>query len=108
MHLIGIRRSLAERHPWLPVSVLKAFVKAKAIALEELSLIGHLAATLPWPVAEHQRAKKIMGDDYWSYDLEANRHTLETFLRYSREQGLIEPIPVEALFAPSVLELSRV
>ncbi|MBI2317531.1 MAG: ABC transporter substrate-binding protein [Betaproteobacteria bacterium] len=108
MHLIGIRRSLAERHPWLAVSVLKAFAKAKAIALEDLSLIGHLAATLPWPVAEYQRAKKLMGDDYWSYDIEANRHTLETFLRYSHEQGLIKPIPVEALFAPSVIELSRI
>ena len=108
MHLIGIRRSLVERHPWLAVSVLKAFVKAKTIAMEDLGLIGHLSATLPWPVAEYHRAKKVMGDDYWSYDIRANRHTLETFLRYSHEQGLIEPIPVDALFAPSTLELSKI
>lgn len=108
MHLIGIRRSLVERHPWLAVSVLKAFVKAKALAMEELSLIGHLSATLPWPVAEFHRARNLMGADYWSYDIEANRHALETFLRYSHEQGLIKPIPVEALFAPSTLELSKI
>src|SRR5262249_48515706 len=32
MHLIGIRRDLAERHPWLAVNVQKAFAEAKAIA----------------------------------------------------------------------------
>ena len=36
MHLIGIRRSLVEQHPWLAPSVLKAFTRAKAIALEEI------------------------------------------------------------------------
>src|SRR5256714_12660753 len=29
MHAIGIRRSLVEKHPWLAVSVYKAFLKAK-------------------------------------------------------------------------------
>ncbi len=108
MHLIGIRRSLVEKHPWLPVSVLKAFVKAKAIALEDLTLIGHLCATLPWPVAAYHHARKVMGDDYWSYDFAANRHTLDTFLRYSHEQGLIKPLAAEALLAPSTLELSKI
>lgn len=108
MHLIGIRRSLVEQHRWLAVSVLKAFVKAKAIALEDLSLIGHLSTTLPWPVAEYHRARRLMGDDYWSYYIEANRHTLETFLRYSHEQGLTKLLSVDALFAPSTLELSKI
>ena len=33
MHLIGVRRELAEQHPWLPAAVFKAFAQAKAIAL---------------------------------------------------------------------------
>ena len=31
MHLVGVRRTLAEKHPWLPAAVLKAFEQAKAI-----------------------------------------------------------------------------
>ncbi len=110
MHMIGIRRTLVEQHPWLPVSVYKAFAKAKEIAVEELSIIGHLAVTLPWPVAAQQRAREILGDDYWSYgSTESNRHVLETFMRYSYEQGLIaKPMSWEALFAPSTLELSKI
>ena len=26
MHLVGIRRTLAEEHPWLPAAVFKAFI----------------------------------------------------------------------------------
>src|ERR1700724_3601474 len=52
MHAVGIRRSLVEKHPWLAVSVYKAFVKAKQMAMAELGQIGHLAVSLPWPVAE--------------------------------------------------------
>src|SRR5690348_9760045 len=37
MHLIGVRRTLAEQHPWLPVAVLKAFEQSKATALAHLS-----------------------------------------------------------------------
>src|SRR5512144_2652276 len=29
MHLVGVRRELAERHPWLPGAVFKAFERAK-------------------------------------------------------------------------------
>ena len=42
MHLIGVRRTLAEKHPWLPAAVLKAFEQSKAAALTQLSRhLGH-------------------------------------------------------------------
>src|SRR5437879_2195738 len=37
MHMVGVRRTIAERHPWLPAAVLKAFEQAKAAALAKLS-----------------------------------------------------------------------
>ena len=37
MHIVGVRRSLAERHPWLPAAVLKAFTQAKTEALAHLA-----------------------------------------------------------------------
>jgi len=108
MHMIGIRRSLVEQHPWLPVSVYKAFVKAKALALEELALIGHLAVTLPWPVAELERVRGFMGEDFWPYGVEPNRKQLEIFLKYSQQQGLaVRSLGVDELFAPSILDMSR-
>lgn len=108
MHLVGIRRTLVEKHPWLPASVMKAFAAAKALALEELGLIGHLAVTLPWPVAALHHARRLIGEDFWSYGVEPNRAQLERFLDYSVDQGLSARRPtVEELFAASTLEMSK-
>ena len=109
MHIIGIRRSLAERHPWLPVSVLKAFIRAKELTIYELGQIGHLFVSLPWGVAEFEKARALMGADYWSYGVEANRHVLETFTRYHYEQGLsARKVAPEELFAASTLDLTKI
>jgi 4,5-dihydroxyphthalate decarboxylase len=109
MHAIGIRKSLVEKHPWLPVSVYKAFLKAKAICMHEMSEIGHLHVTQPWSVYEYERLKKVMGEDYWSYGAHENKHALETLMRYSFEQGLApRQIPLDEMFAKSIYELSKV
>jgi 4,5-dihydroxyphthalate decarboxylase len=109
MHIIGIRKTLAERHPWLPVSVFKAFMRAKDLTMYELGQIGHLFVSLPWGVAEFERARKLMGNDYWSYGFEPNRHALEIFTRYHHEQGLSSRrVAPEELFASSTLDLTRI
>ena len=109
MHIIGIRRELAEQHPWLPVSLFKAFLEARRHSLYELGQIGHLFVSLPWGVSEFHKAKELMGEDYWSYGLEENRHVLETFTRYHHEQGLsARKVAPEELFAASVQDLTKI
>ncbi len=109
MHAVGIRRSLVERHPWLAVSVYKAFLKAKALCMKELGQIGHLATSLPWSVAEYDRVRNVMGEDFWSYGVAENRHVLEALTRYSFAQGLsARKLSVDEMFAPSTYELSKI
>ncbi|WZB60911.1 ABC transporter substrate-binding protein [Achromobacter xylosoxidans] len=109
MHMVGIRKSLATAHPWLPVSVYKAFIKAKELAVRDLGEICHLAATLPWMVHHLDEARALMGQDFWPYGLEANRHAIDTFSRYHFEQGLSKRrVAPEELFAPSALDLSKI
>ena len=109
MHVIGIRKSLAEQHPWLSVNVLKAFMQAKELCWYELGQIGHLFTSLPWGVAEFNTTKALMGDDYWNYGIEHNRHVLEAFARYHHEQGLsARQVTVEELFPASTFELSKI
>jgi 4,5-dihydroxyphthalate decarboxylase len=109
MHAIGIRRSLVETHPWLAVSVYKAFLKAKQIAMAELGQIGHLAVSLPWCVADYERARGALGPDYWSYGAPENRHVLEKLAQYSFEQGLsVRKLPFLEMFAPSTYDLTKI
>jgi len=109
MHGIGIRRSLVEKYPWLAVNVYKAFVKAKALCMEELAEIGHLHATLPWPVHAYDQARKVMGEDYWTYGAHENKLPLETLARYSFQQGLsVRQVPFEEMFAKPTYELTKI
>jgi len=56
-----------------------------------------------------EQARRDMGDDYWSYGFEANRHVLETFVRYHHQQGLsARQVAPEELFSPSTLDLTRI
>jgi 4,5-dihydroxyphthalate decarboxylase len=105
MHTVVIRRELYEKNRWIAQSLYKAFVKSKAKMYAAYHQTAALAAMLPWLVAHVEEAKKEMGNDWWSYGLEPNRHVLETFLRYHHEQGLSKKrlAPVD-LFAPETLE----
>jgi 4,5-dihydroxyphthalate decarboxylase len=43
-----------------------------------------------------------MGQDFWPYGIQANRHTLEVMTRYSFDQGLaVRKLDVDELFAPA-------
>jgi 4,5-dihydroxyphthalate decarboxylase len=109
MHLVGIRRSIYERHPWVAVNLYKAFLQAKKHAMYELSQIGHLFVSLPWSVRERDLTVELMGEDFWSYGAHENRKVLETFLRYHHDQGLSKRlVGVDELFAPSTLELTKI
>ena len=109
MHLIGVRRTLAETHPWLAASVYKAFCQAKDIALQEVRQMHVPMAALPWMEAEALETISLMGDDYWPYGVAQNRKDIEAMARYSYDQGLaVRKLAPEELFAKSTLEISRI
>jgi 4,5-dihydroxyphthalate decarboxylase len=109
MHIIGVRRSIYEKHPWVAVNLYKAFLESKKLAMYELSQIGHLFVSLPWSVMERDQTVALMGEDFWSYGAHENKKVLETFLRYHHEQGLSKRlVDMEELFAPSTLELTKI
>jgi 4,5-dihydroxyphthalate decarboxylase len=109
MHLIGIKRDLVERHPWLPASLFKAFLQAKTIALREVNEIDALRVTLPWLVAEAQQTAALMGEDFWRYGVRENANEIETLTRYAYEQGLTSrKLQAEDLFPASVIESSKI
>ena len=109
MHLLGLRRTLAERHPWLPMALFKAFERSKELALAHLSDTSATKVTLPFVEEQLRRAHDLMGEDFWPYGLAANRHVLETFVRHHHAQGISSRlVDVEALFHPGTLETFKI
>jgi 4,5-dihydroxyphthalate decarboxylase len=105
MHVVGIRRTLAEKHPWLPGAVFKAFEQAKAVGIEKLSDTSATKVTLPFVEEALKSARTLMGEDYWSYGVEKNRKVLDYFLAQHHAQGLSSRrVPVDELFHPGTYE----
>ncbi len=109
MHLIGIKKTLVAQHPWLPTSIYKAFLEAKALAMIDLTDVNALMVTLPFLDAETKATQAAMGKDFWRYGVHESQHEIEALIQYLHEQGLIDRKPaLEELFAPGVFEMSKI
>jgi len=109
MHLVGIRKELAAKYPWLATSVYKAFCEAKELAMIDLRDVNALMVTLPWLEAETNETSAIMGRDFWKYGIDENRPEIEALTQYIYEQGLADrKVKVEELFHPSTFDISKV
>ncbi len=105
MHVVAIKNEILEKNPWVAANLYQAFVKSKEKVYEGFNQTAALKVTLPWLVSEIERTKDIMGEDFWPYGLESNRATLEAFVSYSYEQGLIKnKLSIEDLFVRSTQE----
>lgn len=109
MHTVVIRREVYEQNRWVAQALYKAFCEAQAETYKDLYETAALKAMLPWLTAHVEEARAEMGEDFWPYGLEKNHATLDTFLRYSYEQGLSKfKLTPEDLFAPEALEAFKI
>jgi 4,5-dihydroxyphthalate decarboxylase len=109
MHVIGVRRTLADEHPGLAADLFRAFVEVRNLAMREHDLTARSSANrmlLPWFADQWEATKDLMGEDFWPYGVAENRAELEAICRYSHEQNLgRKRLSVEALFASETVEL---
>jgi 4,5-dihydroxyphthalate decarboxylase len=105
MHTVIIKRSVYEQNPWVAMSLFKACLASKEIALRNLQHTYALYASLPWLVHQVDYTRRIMGDDWWPYGIEKNRKTIEALCQYSFEQSLsARRMTIEDLFAPETFD----
>jgi 4,5-dihydroxyphthalate decarboxylase len=109
MHVIVLRRDVYERDRWVAMNLLKAFEEAKRASQARITEIGISHLPMPW-LAEHARRwRDAAGEDFWPYGIEPNRPTLEAFLQYAFEQGVVtRRLKIEELFAPETLERAKI
>ncbi len=104
MHLLGIERKLAEHDPMLCLRICDAFEASRRYAVGRTNERQAPFTSLPWAPDEAARSREILGDNFWSYGVAANRPALESLCRYSYTQGIsARPVMVDELFAPTTL-----
>ena len=106
MHAIVIRRAVYEENRWIARALMAAFQQAKDQATRQYRAAERFFGApfmVPWLAAHLEENRALMGEDPWPYGVEANRKTLETYLRYHHEQGLSRRFTIDEIFAPETL-----
>ena len=101
-HTVVMSEALYDRKPWIAERMLTAFTDAqKACDAFHLN-----SKHVSFPDAEFfmEQQRKFYGRDPWKQGVPANRHNLETFIRYAFDQGYtVKHQPIEELFTPNLL-----
>jgi 4,5-dihydroxyphthalate decarboxylase len=92
MHVMGIRRSVLEKHPWIAINLFRAFDAAKNAAMKRLT--NPRIVPLAWYREAWEEQEDLLGADPWQYGLsQQNVVNLETLMTYAHEQGLVRRKP---------------
>jgi 4,5-dihydroxyphthalate decarboxylase len=106
MHVMALKKDLAQRHPELPAELFRLFSESKRWAQRWRRAIPSLVEA--WPNQTLDEEKKVFANDPWAYGLEANRHVLDKFLGYCHAQGIsARKIAPEDLFHSSTVSLAE-
>jgi 4,5-dihydroxyphthalate decarboxylase len=106
MHVMALKKDLAERHPELPGELFRLFSESKRWARRWRRAIPSLVEA--WPNQTLDEEGRVFETDPWAYGLEANRHVLSKFLSYCHAQGIsARNIAPEELFHPSTVNLTE-
>ena len=103
-HAYIIRGDIHRKYPWVAFNLYTGFVKAKALAREQL--LERIPSALFFAPEYAAMTREMIGDDPFPYGIKANKAMLDTIIAFSHEQGLTpRKMTVEDLFAPSTLDL---
>ena len=89
MHVLAIKRPIAEANPGLTKALYDAFAEAQRVARARLFDQVALSTMLPWALESLLEAERELGTDYWPVGFAGNRAMLEVVIRYLKEDGLI-------------------
>jgi 4,5-dihydroxyphthalate decarboxylase len=102
-HVVALRRSLLESHPWVALNLYTAFVEARNELMRTRDEM--LQPYFELGLLE-EKARGVLADDPIPYGLKAARPMLETITQYLHEQGLTpRRVELEEVFAASTLDL---
>lgn len=106
MHILAVRKPVAERHPELPRQLFDLFLRSKRWAKEWLRVDPSLR--LAWKNHYMDREREIFQGDPWVDGLEKNTHVIDKFLSYCYELGVSErALAPKELFHPSTWDLAE-
>jgi 4,5-dihydroxyphthalate decarboxylase len=87
-HVIAMDKGFVEKHPEAPVALLKAYRKARDVAFDRIEGSDPVVLTISWASALMAEQRALMGENYWAYNIESNRRSLEAVMQFAHQQAL--------------------
>ena len=88
MHIIAMRKSIVEQHPWAARNLYNAFLESKRRSIERLLDPAVSRYPLPWLATYARQMTERFGGDPFPYGIEENRATWEQMALYTFQQGI--------------------
>ena len=88
MHIIAMKRAIAEEHPWVARNLYNAFLESKRRSIERLLDPAVSRYPLAWMPTYARKMRDLFGGDPFPYGIEENRATWEQMALYTHQQGI--------------------
>ena len=109
MHVIALRKTVLDGRPWLARNLYNAFEESKRRSLERILDPAVSRYPVPWLTNYARRMRDTFGGDLFPFGIDANRPTLDMFLRYTHEQGISHKlVKPEDIFPPGIMASVKV
>ena len=103
VHMIVMSRKLEREHPELARRFFTAFEQAKEVAYDDI--LGDRGGFSVVFLRERMKEQIKTWGDPWKYGLRANKTTIDAFIKYNVEQGMIRTAPsYSEIFAAGTLD----
>jgi 4,5-dihydroxyphthalate decarboxylase len=88
MHVVIVRKSVLEQHPWVAWSLWKAFRESKRLCLQSLKDHINYSSQIWLGHAVEEQIKEL-GEDPFPYSIEENANCLRDAMQHAADQGLL-------------------
>jgi 4,5-dihydroxyphthalate decarboxylase len=101
MHIVAMRRSILDEHPWAGRNLYNAFLESKRRSIERILDPAVSRYPVPWLSTYARRMRDMFGGDLFPYGIEENRPTWEQMALYTHQQGIARRLMTPEEFFPA-------
>ncbi len=88
MHIVAMKKSVHETHPWAARNLYAAFEASQRLSVERILDPAVSRYPVAWLPIYARKMQGIFGDDLFPFGIETNRKTWETMGLYTHQQGI--------------------
>ncbi|MDE0030560.1 MAG: hypothetical protein OXU42_14290 [Deltaproteobacteria bacterium] len=108
-HMVTLKQDFVDQYPHAPVALLKAYRQARDVAMDRLYGADPEVLITSWVAAAIDEQRAVMGENYWSYNIQDNVTSLEAMMTFAHQFGLTqEKLDYEDFFHPEAAALEGV